>query len=127
MKREWDMHSMMKGFVVTGAALFAVIVPSSAQAQSQSRLCDVDQVGVFENRIHIKCVPIADKAYTKDIPYYAMRIDKPKAVVDGIIALAVGAKQTRKPLRIWFDFGDYKSVPGCQGNDCRRLVAAALE
>ena len=121
------MHSMIKGLILPAAALLGGILPTSAQAQSQSRLCEVDQVGVFENRIHVKCVPIADKAYTRDIPYYAMRIDKRKAVIDGIIALAVGAKQTRKPLRIWFDFGDYESVPGCRGNNCRRLVAAALE
>lgn len=107
-------------------ACFAMFYASDAHA-AQSRLCEVDQIGVFENRIHIKCVPIASKAYTKDIPYYAMAMTKPKAVIDNIIALAVGAKQTKKPLVVWFDFSDYKSVPGCQGNNCRRLVAAALE
>jgi len=113
----------------TAALIVASVVlffASDAQA-AQSRLCDVDQVGVFENRIHIKCVPIADKAYTKDIPYYAMAMTKPKAVIDNIIALAVGAKQTKKPLVVWYDFSDYKSVPGCLGSNCRRLVAAALE
>lgn len=108
------------------AASIVLFYASNAQA-AQSRLCNVDQVAVFENRIHIKCNAIAGKAYTKDIPYYAMAITKPKAVIDNVIALAVGAKVTKKPLVVWFDWNDYKSVPGCRGNDCRRLVAAALE
>jgi len=108
------------------AAGVALVAGSGASAQ-QSRLCEVDQVAVFANRIHVKCVPIASAAYTKDIPYYAMATSKPKVLIDNIIALAVGAKVTRKPLRIWMDMSDYSSVPGCKGSNCRRLVAAALE
>lgn len=114
------------------ASLVAVFVASGwateADAASvMSRLCNVDQVGVFENRIHIKCAPDPDKAYTKDIPYYAMAITGDARVIDNIIALAIGAKQVNKPLVIWFDMDDYRSVPGCQGSNCRKLTAAALE
>lgn len=121
------MKGILKSLAMAAMLAGGMLASTGAQAQSQSRLCEVDQVGVFENRIHIKCAPIADKAFTKDILYYAMRIDNPAVMVDNIVALAVGAKQTRKPLVIWYDFNDYKSVPGCQGVNCRRLVAAALE
>ena len=100
---------------------------TSANAADISRLCEVDQVGVMGNRIHIKCAPIAEKAYTKDIPYYAMSLDEKPAKIDAVIALATTAKQIRKPLVIWFDWDDYKSVPGCQGSDCRAMRGVALE
>ena len=102
-------------------------VAPEAEAATMSRLCKVDQVGVMNNRIHIKCAPLADKAYTKDIPYYAMNLTEDARKVDNIIALAIAAKQINKPLVVWFDWDDYRSVPGCQGNDCRKLVSAALE
>lgn len=95
-----------------------------------SRSCNVDQIGVYANRIHLKCIPDPQRAYTGDIRYYAMAITgdaRVLGVVENIIALAIGAKQTNKPMVIQFDMGDYRSVPGCQGNDCRKLVSAALE
>ena len=100
---------------------------SQASAATMSRECRVDQVGVFGNRIHIKCAPDPSKAYTGEIRYYAMAISQDARVVDNIVRVAIGAKQTNKPLVIWFDMDDYRSVPGCQGVDCRKLLAAALE
>lgn len=120
--------SLIRFAVLAAAGCYGIAGATAAQAQSsQSRLCNVDQVAVFENRIHVKCAPNADQAFTKDIPYYAMNIGKDAKVIDNIIALAVGAKVTRKPLVVWYDFSDYQSVPGCNGTNCRRLVAAALE
>jgi hypothetical protein len=108
--------------------LGALAWASQAQAaQIMSRTCNVDQIGVFTNRIHIKCVPIQGTAYTNEIEYYAMAITSDARVIDNVIALAIGAKQTNKPLVIQFDMDDYKSVPGCQGHDCRKLTGAALE
>ncbi len=114
---------------ILASAILAVgfmAVPGIANAAT-SRMCNVDQVGVMANRIHIKCAPNPGQAYTKDIPYYAMRLNEPEAKIDNIIALAIASKQIRKPLVVWFDQSDYKSLPGCLGSNCRRLVAAALE
>lgn len=114
--------------LVVGTAIFSASTWSSgAVAQSDSRQCYVDQVAVFSNRIHLKCNPDKQKAYTSDILYYAMAISEDAKLIDNVIALAIGAKQTNKPLVIWFAPNDYRSVPGCQGNNCRRLSAVALE
>jgi hypothetical protein len=56
-----------------------------------------------------------------------MSLSQPSAKIQGIIALATTAKQIRKPLIIWFNWDDYKSVLGCLGSDCRVMSGAALE
>ena len=104
---------------------------TSANAETiMSRQCRVDQVAVFANRIHLKCNVDPGKAYTGDIRYYAAAITadaRTSIMVESIVALAIAAKQTNKPMVIGFDMDDYRSVPGCQGSDCRKLVSAALE
>lgn len=117
----------LKAIAVAAVAFTAAGWTNNASAATVSRMCSVDQVGVFGNRVHVKCAPENDKAYTRDIRYYAMAISQDAKVVDNIVRVAIGAKQTNKPLVIWFDMDDYRSVPGCQGSDCRKLIAAALE
>lgn len=112
---------------LAGAFVLFLAWPVQAQAADMSRLCEVDQVAVLANRIHIKCAPDDAKAFTKDIRYYAMSLSQPPAKIQGVIALATTAKQIRKPLVIWFNWDDYRSVPGCQGIDCRVMSGAALE
>lgn len=113
------------------ATLVATAWTAPAQAEGiMSRQCHVDQVAVFANRIHLKCNPDPQKAYTGEIRYYAAAITgdaRNATMVESIIALAIASKQARKPMAISFDMDDYKSVPGCRGNDCRKLVSAALE
>jgi hypothetical protein len=98
-----------------------------AAAANSQRLCEVDQVAVIEGRIHIKCAPNPQQAFTTAIYYYAMPLTEPASKIEGVISLAIAAKQLRKPMVLWFDMDDYRSVPGCQGSNCRRLNGAALE
>ncbi len=107
------------------AAAYLAFAPE-AQANSQ-RSCMVDSVAVVDARMHIKCAPNPSQAYTNAIPYYALPLSEPAAKVESLVALAIEAKRQRKAMVLWFDMEDYKSVPGCQGNDCRRLRGAALE
>jgi hypothetical protein len=109
--------------VLAGAALGA----APADAATLSRTCMVDQVAVIDGRMHIKCAPNAGEAVTKDIRYFAMPLSEPQIKIDNLIALAVAAKQVNRPMVIWYDHEDYKSVPGCQGVDCRRLKGAGIE
>lgn len=106
----------------TGLAL-----ASPAQADTMSRECLVDSVAVIDGRMHIKCAPIATVAHTSAIRYFALPLSEPQAKIDGLIMLAIESKRIKKPMVIWFDMADYKSVPGCLGSDCRRLKGAALE
>lgn len=120
------MHRMLQLAAVALVGTLGFSVQPAAAATMQ-RLCSVDQVAVIEGRIHIKCAPNPQQAYTKEIPYYAMPLNEPPAKIDAVISLAIAAKQIRKPMVLWFDMDDYRSVPGCQGNNCRRLHGAALE
>jgi hypothetical protein len=106
-----------------GATAFA----APAAAATLSRSCPVDSVAVIENRMHIKCAPVPGVGHTQAIYYFALPLTEPAAKIQSIIALAIEAKRIKKPMTLWFDMDDYKSVPGCQGNDCRRLQGAALE
>jgi hypothetical protein len=109
-------------------ALFtATLFSHSAQAAPQSRSCLVDNVTVIDERMHIKCAPNAQQAYTKDILYYAMSLREPSVKVESIVMLAIAAKNRNKAMTLTFDSDDYKSVPGCQGNNCRALKGAAME
>jgi hypothetical protein len=100
---------------------------TEASAATQNRRCAVDNVGVIEGRMHIKCAPNPQQAYTGEIRYYAMPLNEPPAKIQSIVMLAIESKRVAKALTLWFDMDDYRSVPGCQGHDCRRLQGVALE
>lgn len=109
-------------------ALIAMTVLSSlstAQADTRTRVCQPVEVAVFQNRLHVRCAPISEQAYTSDIRYYAMKLDN-SVQVQATLDLLLMAKANNRALAIRFDEGDYQSVPGCQGGDCRRLVWAAM-
>lgn len=109
------------------AVLGAAFVSAPASAGTLSRSCPVDNVAVIDARIHIKCAPVPGVGHTQAIYYFAMPLTEPAVKIQAVIALAIEAKRSRKPMTLWFDMDDYKSVPSCQGNDCRRLQGAALE
>lgn len=98
-----------------------------ASASTLSRSCPVDSVAVIDNRMHIKCASIPGVAHTQAIYYFAMPLTEPAAKIESIVTLAIEAKRIKKAMVLWFNMDDYKSVPGCQGSDCRRLLGAALE
>jgi hypothetical protein len=98
-----------------------------AQAAAQTRSCLVDSVAVIDDRMHIKCAPNAQQAFSKDILYYAMNLREGTAKVEAIVMLAIAAKNRNKAMTVTFDLDDYKSVPGCQGSNCRAMKGAAME
>jgi hypothetical protein len=106
--------------------LVLAVPPAHANA-TQSRICTPTEVAVLESRIHVKCQPIADQASTKDIIYFAVSRKADANLADQILQVLLAAKSSRQNLRVWFDPKDYSSVPGCQGNDCRRLHAVAIQ
>jgi hypothetical protein len=103
------------------------MIPQNSQAAAQSRSCLVDNVAIIDDRMHIKCAPNAQQAFTKDILYYAMSLREPSVKVESIVMLAIAAKNRNKAMTLTFDADDYKSVPGCQGSNCRALKGAAME
>lgn len=112
----------LAGVFMAGAGVFAV----RADAASVARDCLVDSVAVIEARMHIKCVP-APSGLGHDVTFYAMNLSEGSAKVEGLIMLAVESKRRNKAMRLWYDPNDYQSVAGCLGNNCRRLLGAAME
>ena len=115
---------MIAAVAVVGFAGLSAV--SGGAEAATSRNCKPTAIAIFSNRIHLKCAVIKSKAYTEDIPYYAMSIKQAGTRLTAIIQLLVSAQERGRTLRIWFDMGDYKSVPGCKGNDCRRLTGVSL-
>lgn len=114
--------------LVSIALLFVALAGQAAHASAtQSRTCAPTEVAVFETRIHVRCQPIAAQAYTNDIIYYAISRKADARLADQVLQILLAAKSSRQNLRLWFDPTDYSSVPGCQGNDCRRLHGAAIQ
>ena len=99
---------------------------SRAEAAQVARDCLVDSVAVIETRMHIKCVPAAS-GLGRDVTYYAMNLSEGSPKVDSLIQLAIESKRRNKAMRLWYDEADYQSVRGCLGNNCRRLIGAAME
>lgn len=105
----------------------ATFVATPAEAATLSRSCPVDNIAVIDGRMHIKCSSVPGVGHTQAIYYFALPLSEPAAKIQSIIALAIESKRINKPLTLWFDMDDYKSVPGCLGSDCRRLQGIALE
>ena len=109
-----------------GFAGLMVVANNAEAAQIKARDCKPIRIAVFRNRIHVRCAVIKSQAYTADIPYYAMSMEQAGPRLDAIIALLISAQERGRTLRIWADMADYKSVPGCNGSDCRRLTGVSL-
>lgn len=119
--KKWTVKSF--GIGLAAAALYV----APANAATVSRNCDVDSIGVIDGRMHIKCAPIPAVANTQAIYYFAMNLSEGAGKAQSLVALAIEAKRIKKAMVLWYDPEDYQSVPGCQGNNCRRLRGAALE
>ena len=118
----------LKSILFAAAGLLGTFAAAGpAEAASQQRDCLVDSVAVIADRMHIKCVPIQGTAYTGQIPYYAMNLREGPAKIEGIIMLAIESKRRGKAMKIHFDMGDYQSVAGCEGHNCRALTGAIME
>ena len=123
------MHNFIKLGVMVIAFLGLSFTPTPIAAkkpQILNRSCNPVSVGVFSNRIHVRCKVNARKPYTKNIVYYAMAINSRNSKqVDYTLQAILAAHANNILLRIWFDNDDYKSVPGCRLKDCRRLTGVA--
>lgn len=122
----------MKIYLTFCIALIAICVstvgfsqPAQA-AQLTNRTCIPTQVAVRATRIAVQCKPINGQGYTKDIIYYAMAYKDRSPQVELTLQVLLTAQANNRPLRIRIDLSDHESVPGCQGNNCRRLASAAM-
>ncbi|MEL7108246.1 MAG: hypothetical protein AAGJ68_00745 [Pseudomonadota bacterium] len=118
---------MIKKLVGLSVLALTVSIATSlpADASNRTRVCKPATVGVFSNRIHVRCESINGQGYTEDIKYYAMKLDD-SPQVQATLQLLLMAKANNRELSINFDESDYNSIPGCQGSNCRRLRWASM-
>lgn len=83
--------------------------------------CTPENVAVYSSRIHVKCtVPIAG------IQWFALSTQNSSHAAR-ILSILTAAHVTGRDLSILYDPADTSGTAiGCQANDCRLIVAAAI-
>ncbi len=103
------------------------IPPAPADPNWSSFACsNVNNVAVYENRIHVKCASV-NIVGTNNVYYYAY----PTGGFDGYTAsrmLAVGqtAFALDKPAWLYYEANISYNPPGCNTGDCRLLVGISM-
>lgn len=109
-------------------------------ATELGRTCFIADVAAFINRIHVHCAPagttFGNGLYVHDyapppepdagIVYFAVGAASDPALADRVIAVATSATQQNRQVQILYRTNPAENPPGCQANDCRRLVGLTL-
>jgi len=95
----------------------ALAVPNDTTASPF--LCTVNNVAVFDNRIHIRCNP-ADGS----IAYFAYATNSPNA--NRFLALANTAYALGDKLFVYYYTNSTQNPPGCQTGDCRGFYGLSM-
>jgi hypothetical protein len=95
---------------------FAALATATKSAQWST--CTPARVGVFSNRVHVRC-----SVANAGIIYYAFST-KDQAAVARVLAIMNSALLTGRSLAILNDPADATSGPpiGCQASDCRLIL-----
>ena len=121
----------MRRFLITAFALASaftantVSLPAPAAAAEQSRECKVVNVAVLNNRVHIRCNPIAGGGLMQPPVFFAVELNNPMA--DKAVALAAQALIANRTLNLTYEGTPGANPPGCQVADCRRLTSVWLQ
>lgn len=108
--------------------------PKTVQAQeehgdetqaSASLTCTVNQVAIYSNRAHIRCVsPVVIGSDT--VYYFAIENTlENEMFINRVMAIGLTNMSMNRSVYIWYDTSSSSNPPGCQTNDCRLLLAAS--
>lgn len=87
--------------------------------------CNIVQIGVEANRIHVRCTT-APSGYS-NIFWFASALDSATAAQSNrLLVMMNTAYALGKPMLIGFDTNAANNPPGCQTNDCRKLLIIDL-
>jgi hypothetical protein len=109
--------------------------PKAVQAQSQpdpvspssidaSYSCYINNVAVYENRIHVRC----DVVYPGTaIRYFAYPTDSSNGyTANRLLAVGQTAGLLNKAVWVYFDSDSNSNPPGCNTGDCRLLTGISM-
>jgi hypothetical protein len=108
--------------------------PMTVQAQevtgdetrgSASFNCNVNQVAIYSDRAHIRCVsPVVVGSDT--VYYFAIANTRENEMfINRVMAIGLTNMSMNRAVYIWYDTLSSNNPPGCQTNDCRLLLAAS--
>jgi len=107
--------------LMLGAAL---ALPASALALTfpATRVCTVDEVATFQNRVHVRCQ--GQETWPR---YYAVPTSSSSEAAR-LVTLGTAALMSAGDLRLWVLFEAYEHYDsfGCSNSDCRRPIEIRL-
>lgn len=117
-------------FIVIGALLAALVVPSSlptvpgvsAAPLMTVSSCTPSTVATFTNRVHVSCNPAVGS-----ITYFAYCSTQNPGLADRFLSVFTTAKALGKVLYIYYDPNDTSGTAcGCGSGDCRVITGAEV-
>lgn len=103
-------------------AVLSLGFASSAFAAQTFHNCKSVDVGVYAERIHVRC----DVAAAGGIVYFAVATAN-SAHAARILSVLNSAHVAQRQIRVLFDPADTSGTAfGCAANDCRRLLAVGM-
>jgi hypothetical protein len=86
----------------------------------------IDEVAVFENRIHLHCNTV-NMVGSDAVSYYVYSTDPAHATTaNEILAIGNTAFALGDPMDLWYNADSALNPPGCNTGDCRGLTGAEI-
>jgi hypothetical protein len=116
---------------------------SAAEAQVTSAACQVADVAVFDNRVHIHCGPSPASAGVLEkmasdfgklqsgeklvqiIPVY-FAVEAGSKIAAQVVELGISALINRRAVDIFYEANSAANPAGCLTSDCRRLTGLVM-
>ncbi|MCM8557244.1 hypothetical protein [Sphingomicrobium sediminis] len=118
--------------VIAGMVGAAIAAPAPAKAQAGSDpiiegLCNVDHFAVFKDSVRIKCGRQNNSGLYHG-PYFVMTVsDWEHANLIAQVVTQTKNANNPKPVRLWYDKRGQLNPGNCNIENCRTLVAVAME
>ncbi len=103
---------------------------SNAPAPAGERwvLCQVAEVGGFDDRTHVRCANgEGEGTYGKPSVFLAVDNAQRPALAAALAAAGLRARSTGEPMAVLIDQTESANPPGCLPHDCRRLAGFVAE
>ena len=114
---------------------------ASQQAPLGAVTCRIGHIAVYANRVHVHCstLGLALESAMSQMPggsgqpppssapaFFAVGLQSEPALANLTVSLATAAAAQNKRVQILFDTSQASNPPGCQANDCRRLISLMM-
>jgi hypothetical protein len=126
------------GFSVLCCAGAALTWSEPAPAAQVVAGCTVVDVATFNNRVHIHCTPqvaacdlvakagaCEQQGPASTAPTY-VAVEATSPMASSVVQVGLSALVNKRSVNVYFDDNAGVNPPGCNANDCRRLIGVAI-